>query len=234
MRQSASMMRLLQVYSSVLLTCPYHRSLASRTSRVMFATPTALCMSSFRMWSFNEIFSIQRNITIISSTEFSDSVNYYYKQQRTQTMDTWSTPTGIWYIDIMSRTICHTLSSQAPIHHLSRYSVERSSKITECFTVQTWFLLLQVASRVLKIPTSHIHITESSSQLVPNSSPTAASMSSDLNGMAVVVSNIVNSYSRLKQSENITIVQYEQMWLNWKPSAVSEIFRFRFTFLQLG
>ncbi|XP_019642816.1 PREDICTED: xanthine dehydrogenase/oxidase-like [Branchiostoma belcheri] len=45
--------------------------------------------------------------------------------------------------------------------------------------------MVQVASRVLRIPTSKIHISETSTNTVPNTSPTAASASSDLNGMAV-------------------------------------------------
>ena len=44
---------------------------------------------------------------------------------------------------------------------------------------------LQVASRVLGIPRSKIHISETSTNTVPNASPTAASASSDLNGAAV-------------------------------------------------
>ncbi|KAG5266149.1 hypothetical protein AALO_G00250340 [Alosa alosa] len=45
--------------------------------------------------------------------------------------------------------------------------------------------MVQVASRTLGIPSSKIHITETSTSTVPNTSPTAASASSDLNGMAV-------------------------------------------------
>ncbi|XP_063040378.1 xanthine dehydrogenase/oxidase [Engraulis encrasicolus] len=45
--------------------------------------------------------------------------------------------------------------------------------------------MIQVASRTLGIPSSKIHITETSTNTVPNTSPTAASASSDLNGMAV-------------------------------------------------
>ena len=45
--------------------------------------------------------------------------------------------------------------------------------------------MLQVASRALKIPTSKIHITETSTNTVPNTSPTAASASADLNGQAI-------------------------------------------------
>ncbi|XP_012939897.1 xanthine dehydrogenase/oxidase [Aplysia californica] len=45
--------------------------------------------------------------------------------------------------------------------------------------------LIQVASEVLNLPHSRIHINESSTATVPNTSPTAASVSTDLNGMAV-------------------------------------------------
>lgn len=43
----------------------------------------------------------------------------------------------------------------------------------------------QVASRVLGIPSSKIHISETSTNTVPNTSATAASASSDLNGAAL-------------------------------------------------
>ncbi|KAI8505444.1 hypothetical protein Bbelb_166330 [Branchiostoma belcheri] len=45
--------------------------------------------------------------------------------------------------------------------------------------------MVQVASRVLRIPTSKIHISEMSTNTVPNASATAASVSSDINGMAI-------------------------------------------------
>ncbi|KAL3045459.1 hypothetical protein OYC64_013683 [Pagothenia borchgrevinki] len=45
--------------------------------------------------------------------------------------------------------------------------------------------MVQVASRVLGIPPSKIHVSETSTNTVPNTSPTAASASSDLNGAAV-------------------------------------------------
>ncbi|RXN20664.1 xanthine dehydrogenase oxidase [Labeo rohita] len=47
--------------------------------------------------------------------------------------------------------------------------------------------MIQVASKTLGIPCSKIHITETSTNTVPNTSPTAASASSDLNGMAIYV-----------------------------------------------
>ncbi|XP_076463872.1 xanthine dehydrogenase/oxidase-like isoform X2 [Babylonia areolata] len=45
--------------------------------------------------------------------------------------------------------------------------------------------VIQVASRVLGVPHSLIHIAESSTNTVPNTTPTAASMSSDIYGQAV-------------------------------------------------
>uniref|UniRef100_A0A671QHA9 Xanthine dehydrogenase/oxidase n=1 Tax=Sinocyclocheilus anshuiensis TaxID=1608454 RepID=A0A671QHA9_9TELE len=52
--------------------------------------------------------------------------------------------------------------------------------------------MVQVASKTLGIPCSKIHITETSTNTVPNTSPTAASASSDLNGMAIYVSLIIS------------------------------------------
>lgn len=46
--------------------------------------------------------------------------------------------------------------------------------------------MVQVCSRALNVPVSKIHIAETSSHSVANTSPTAASASSDLNGAAVV------------------------------------------------
>lgn len=47
--------------------------------------------------------------------------------------------------------------------------------------------MIQVASRALEIPMERIHISETSTDKVPNTSPTAASSGSDINGMAVLV-----------------------------------------------
>ncbi|ESO05727.1 hypothetical protein HELRODRAFT_77403 [Helobdella robusta] len=47
--------------------------------------------------------------------------------------------------------------------------------------------MIQVAAEVLQISTSLVHIHETNSHIIPNSSPTAASSSSDLYGMAVVL-----------------------------------------------
>ncbi|KAJ1372162.1 hypothetical protein KIN20_034243 [Parelaphostrongylus tenuis] len=45
--------------------------------------------------------------------------------------------------------------------------------------------ILQIAARVLGIPMEKVHINETATDRVPNTSPTAASVSSDLNGLAV-------------------------------------------------
>ncbi|XP_050804387.1 xanthine dehydrogenase/oxidase isoform X3 [Gopherus flavomarginatus] len=46
--------------------------------------------------------------------------------------------------------------------------------------------MIQVASKTLRIPTTSIHISETSTNTVPNTSATAASVSADINGMAVL------------------------------------------------
>ena len=48
--------------------------------------------------------------------------------------------------------------------------------------------MVQVCSHCLGIPVDVVHISETSTNTVANSSPTAASASSDLYGMAVKVS----------------------------------------------
>lgn len=47
--------------------------------------------------------------------------------------------------------------------------------------------MIQVASRTLEIPVELIHTIETGTDKVPNTSPTAASSGSDINGMAVMV-----------------------------------------------
>ena len=46
--------------------------------------------------------------------------------------------------------------------------------------------MVQIVSHELGIPVSLIHLSETRTDTVANSSPTAASASSDLNGMALV------------------------------------------------
>lgn len=47
--------------------------------------------------------------------------------------------------------------------------------------------MIQVASKVLDISSDKIHTGSTNTDIVPNTSPTAASTGSDINGMAVLV-----------------------------------------------
>uniref|UniRef100_A0A8C5N0W4 Xanthine dehydrogenase/oxidase n=2 Tax=Leptobrachium leishanense TaxID=445787 RepID=A0A8C5N0W4_9ANUR len=75
--------------------------------------------------------------------------------------------------------------------------------------------MIQVASKALKIPTSKIFISETSTNTVPNTSPTAASASSDLNGMA-----IYNACQKLlKRLEPYKQSNPTGTWENWVLAA---------------
>ena len=50
-----------------------------------------------------------------------------------------------------------------------------------------------MASRILKVNPEKIHIAETATNQVPNTSATAASAGSDLNGMAVMVRQFISS-----------------------------------------
>lgn len=50
--------------------------------------------------------------------------------------------------------------------------------------------MIQIASRTLGVPIQDIYICDTSTDKVPNTVTTAASSGSDLNGMAVKVSNL--------------------------------------------
>ncbi|KAK2191207.1 hypothetical protein NP493_57g06060 [Ridgeia piscesae] len=75
--------------------------------------------------------------------------------------------------------------------------------------------MIQVASRVLKIPMSCIHITESSTDTVPNASATAASASSDLNGMAVIQA----CETIVKRLEPFVQKNPSGSWVDWVNAA---------------
>lgn len=60
--------------------------------------------------------------------------------------------------------------------------------------------MIQVASRALGIPVDKIHISETATDKVPNTSATAASAGSDLNGMAVQVFIICRKVSCLTKN----------------------------------
>ncbi|XP_030304646.1 xanthine dehydrogenase/oxidase isoform X3 [Calypte anna] len=75
--------------------------------------------------------------------------------------------------------------------------------------------MIQVASRSLGIPTSKIHISETSTNTVPNTSPTAASVSADINGMAV--HNACQDI--LKRLEPIKQCNPKGSWEDWIKAA---------------
>ncbi|KAK2906843.1 hypothetical protein Q8A67_005828 [Cirrhinus molitorella] len=76
----------------------------------------------------------------------------------------------------------------------------------------------QVASRELNIPVSLIHISETSTQCVPNTCPSAASFGTDANGMAVKDACQI-LYSRL---EPIRKKNPKGTWQNWITAAFFE------------
>lgn len=75
--------------------------------------------------------------------------------------------------------------------------------------------MIQVASRSLGIPTSKIYISETSTNTVPNTSPTAASVSADINGMAVhsACQTILKRLEPIKQSNP------KGSWEDWIKAA---------------
>uniref|UniRef100_A0A8C0FTS9 Xanthine dehydrogenase/oxidase n=1 Tax=Bubo bubo TaxID=30461 RepID=A0A8C0FTS9_BUBBB len=75
--------------------------------------------------------------------------------------------------------------------------------------------MIQVASRSLGIPTSNIYISETSTNTVPNTSPTAASVSADINGMAVhnACQTILKRLEPIKQSNP------KGSWEDWIKAA---------------
>ncbi|XP_076033762.1 xanthine dehydrogenase rosy [Oratosquilla oratoria] len=73
----------------------------------------------------------------------------------------------------------------------------------------------QVAARVLELPIEAIYINETSTDKVPNTSPTAASASSDLNGMAVL-----NACKKIKQRlEPFQAANPKGKWRDWVQAA---------------
>ena len=66
--------------------------------------------------------------------------------------------------------------------------------------------MIQIASKVLQCPVDRIHTAETSTKTVPNTLPTAASYSSDLNGWAVK-----NACEKLRERYNDT--HFSRKWL---------------------
>ncbi|KAH9487576.1 hypothetical protein Btru_072338 [Bulinus truncatus] len=75
--------------------------------------------------------------------------------------------------------------------------------------------IAQIASRILGIPLSKIQIRETSTNTVPNSAPTAASLSTDLNGMAVKNACL----TLLKRLQPIRDAKPNDTWEQWIESA---------------
>ncbi|KAK5644720.1 hypothetical protein RI129_006020 [Pyrocoelia pectoralis] len=75
--------------------------------------------------------------------------------------------------------------------------------------------MIQIASRVLGISQEKIHISETATDKVPNTSATAASSGSDLNGMAVMnACNVIN-----ERLESIKKENPKGTWEEWITSA---------------
>lgn len=75
--------------------------------------------------------------------------------------------------------------------------------------------MVQVAARCFCIPVSKVHLSETSTNTVPNSTPTAASASTDLNGMAVKVA-CEKILERLKPYQ---MKNPEGKWEDWVHTA---------------
>ncbi|XP_012285983.1 xanthine dehydrogenase [Orussus abietinus] len=83
--------------------------------------------------------------------------------------------------------------------------------------------MIQVASRILRVDPNKIHISETATDKVPNTSATAASAGSDLNGMAVMnacntimdrIKHIVDSNPKGKWEEWISKAYFERISLS--------------------
>ncbi|KAK0098372.1 hypothetical protein PV326_008961 [Microctonus aethiopoides] len=78
--------------------------------------------------------------------------------------------------------------------------------------------MIQVASRILKVNPEKIHISETSTDKVPNTSATAASAGSDLNGMAII-NACETIMARIK---HIIDNNPKDNWENWIQKAYME------------
>lgn len=78
--------------------------------------------------------------------------------------------------------------------------------------------ILQIAAQVLNIPIENIHIMDTATDKVPNTSPTAASISTDVNGMAVM-----NACEELKARLKPFVKRDPAgTWKTWVKAAYSE------------
>ena len=67
--------------------------------------------------------------------------------------------------------------------------------------------MTQVCARVLDIPIDRVYINETATDKVPNASPTAASASTDLYGMAVKVRKIYMYVVTIHVKYNVLLIQ---------------------------
>ncbi|XP_043531354.1 xanthine dehydrogenase/oxidase [Chiloscyllium plagiosum] len=78
--------------------------------------------------------------------------------------------------------------------------------------------MVQVASKALGIPVSRIHISETSTNTVPNTSATAASVGSDLNGMAILNA----CQTLLERLQPFKLANPKGTWEQWISAAYME------------
>lgn len=78
--------------------------------------------------------------------------------------------------------------------------------------------IIQIAARCLGIDASLIHIQETSTDKVPNTSPTAASVGSDMNGLAVqdACKKLIERLRPFKEAHPT------EKWQNWVVRAYQE------------
>ncbi|KAK6025064.1 aldehyde oxidase and xanthine dehydrogenase, molybdopterin binding domain protein [Ostertagia ostertagi] len=78
--------------------------------------------------------------------------------------------------------------------------------------------ILQITARILDIPIEMVHIHETATDKVPNASPTAASVGSDMNGLAV--QDACNKL--LKRLEPFKKANPKGTWVEWVRQAYVE------------
>ncbi|XP_058820273.1 xanthine dehydrogenase [Topomyia yanbarensis] len=121
---------------------------------------------------------------VIESSDYEDrraAINQFNKQNRWRKRGISIVPTmfGIAF------TAVHLNQSGALVHVYQDGAVLLSHGGTE-MGQGLHTKMIQVAATTLKIPFERIHISETATDKVPNTPPTAASAGSDLNGMAVM------------------------------------------------
>ena len=88
--------------------------------------------------------------------------------------------------------------------------------------------MIQVTSRALGIPTELIHIVETSSEIVPNATPTGGSVSSDFNGAAIIdacskLNRRLEPYKDQSSWEEVVMAAYLAR-VNLSATGISKVF----------